>query len=65
VRSHHHRGAAGERVADAGHRCANARIVGDRARVVLRDVQVRADEHPLSANVDVGKAAKVHRRQMW
>ena len=34
---------------DRRHRRADARVVGDVARVVLRHVEVRADEHPLAA----------------
>ena len=45
-----------ERVADRRHRRADARVVGDRACVVLRHVQVGADEDALAGDVDVGQA---------
>ena len=60
VRRDHHGGTACERVANGRHRCANPRVVGDRARVVLRHVQVGANEHALAAHVEVGQASKGH-----
>ena len=60
MRRHHHRRAARQRVAIAG---TDARIRVSSvivAGIVLRDVQVRADEHALAADVDVGEALEFH-----
>src|SRR6185437_15097455 len=60
VRGDHHRGALVEREADARDRGADARVVGDRARSVLRHVQVRANEHALAGEVEVGHLQDFH-----
>ena len=66
VRSHHHRGAGLQRHLDAGHRRADARVFGDVARIVLRHVEVGADEHALAGQAAVGhdfvKSKDFHRR---
>ena len=57
VRGDHHRARrARARVADAGERGADARVFGDRAGVVLRHVEVGADEDALAAR-DRGRPA--------
>ena len=61
VRGDHHGAPARERIADARQRRADARVVGDRAGIVLRDVEVGAYEHALAAHVDVGEAPEAHR----
>src|SRR5207237_925963 len=55
----HHRGAALERQLDAGHRGADARVVGD-AAVLDRNVEVGADEDALAAQVDLRHALELH-----
>ena len=49
VRRDHHRGAGVERHANARQRGADARVFGDGAAVVLRDVEVGSDEDALAA----------------
>ena len=63
MRRDHHRGAAPERVPDRGYGRPDARVVGDVAGVVLRHVQVGADEHALAADVEIGEALEFHRRR--
>jgi hypothetical protein len=60
VRGDHDRRTAREGVADRGHRGADARVVGDRPRVILRDVEVGANEDALAAHVYVGEPAELH-----
>ncbi|MNN58444.1 hypothetical protein D3C81_1734920 [compost metagenome] len=50
----HHRGAGGEAGLDRGHRGADAGVLGDMAGVVLRHVQVGADEDPLAGDFALG-----------
>jgi hypothetical protein len=42
-------------------RRANAGVVGDGQRIVLRDVEVGADEHAFAAQIEIGKAFEFHR----
>jgi hypothetical protein len=42
------------RLADRGNRGADARVFGDVAGVVLRHVQIGADEHALAAHLPLG-----------
>src|SRR5262245_9823524 len=60
MRRHHHRGAAVQGVLDAGERRADARVFGDVAGVVLRNVEVGADEYALARNRQVRQAQKRH-----
>ena len=60
VRRHHHRRPPRQRVRDRGHRRAYPRVVGDVAGIVLRDVQVRADEYALAADIDVRESLEFH-----
>jgi hypothetical protein len=64
VRGHHHRRALVERHADAGRGRADARVVRDAAVVVLRDVEVGADEDTLAGQVEVGHAQHLHVRMV-
>src|SRR5205085_2857029 len=59
VRGDHDRRAFVERVLYAGQRGANARVVAD-AAVLYRDVEIRANEDPLAAQVHVGHALELH-----
>jgi hypothetical protein len=54
VRRHHHGRARLQRHLDGRHRSADARVFGDVARIVLRHVQVRADEHALAGHFALG-----------
>jgi hypothetical protein len=60
----HHRGAGLQGHLDAGHRGADAGVLGDAARVVQRDVQVGADEHALARHLalgdEIGETDDVH-----
>ena len=64
VRGNHHRSASLERHLDAGHRGADAGVFGDAAGVVLRHVQVSADEDALAGDPagghEIGKTEDVH-----
>src|SRR6202008_1966694 len=60
MRGHHDRGALLQRELDAGHGGADARVVGDGAAVVLRHVQVGADEDALAAEFLVREALELH-----
>ena len=64
VRSHHHRSAGVQRHLQAGHRSADARVFGDAAVVVLRHVQVGADENALTGGpavcAKIRKTDEVH-----
>ena len=64
VRRHHHGGAGFERHPDARHRGADAGVFGDAAGVVLRDVEIGADEDALPGDfalgAQIGKADDVH-----
>src|SRR5882672_10282925 len=60
MRCHHDGTTARERVANARHRRADARVVGDRSRIFLRYVQVGADEHALATHVDVRESFEIH-----
>src|SRR5262249_21163261 len=60
MRGHHHGGALVERHADAGDGGADARVVGDLARVVLGDVEVGADEDALAAELLLRHALELH-----
>ena len=62
VRGHHDGGSARPCIMDCGNGCADARVVGDVPRVVLGNVQVRANEDALAAHVDVGESQQLHRR---
>ena len=64
VRGHHHRRTGLQRHLDAGHGGADAGVLGDRAGVVLRDVEVGTDEdapagHAALGN-QIGKSDDVH-----
>jgi len=69
VRGHHHRRAGVQRHLQARHRSADARVFGDAAAVVLRHVQVGADEHALAGHLAAGakirKADEVHDEARW
>ena len=54
MRGHHHRRAIFQRELNCRHRGANAGVVGDVAGVVLRHVQVGADEDALVPDVEIG-----------
>jgi hypothetical protein len=60
VRSHHHRRALAERVTDTRQRGADARVVGDGKIVVLRHIEVGADENTLARDVKVCEAFEGH-----
>ena len=64
VRGHHHRRAGVERHADARHRGADARVFGDVAGVILRHVEVGADEDALAGDAalgdEVGESKDIH-----
>jgi hypothetical protein len=64
VRGDHHGRAAGQGHLDAGHRSADAGVLGDVARVVLRHVEVGPDEDAAAAGTafvaEVGKAQDIH-----
>src|SRR5215510_1841799 len=60
VRGDHHPRAGLQRVSDAGNRRADARVVGDLPGVVLRHVEIGADEHALAPQVKVGHAEDGH-----
>ena len=66
MRGDHHRGACVQRHADARHRGADAGVFGDAAGVVLRYVEVGADEDALAGDAalgdEVGKSKDVHGR---
>ncbi len=64
MRCHHDGSAPRDAVADARQRRADARVVGDRAVIVLRHVEVGADEHALAVDVDIAEAQKRHRDQI-
>ncbi len=53
MRCHHDRRASFQRRADRGHRRANARVFGDVARVVLRNVQIGANENATAGQLPV------------
>ena len=64
VRGDHHRGPGLQRGLDAGQRRADAGVVGDAAGVVLRHVEVDADEHPLARDLvrgdEIGESCGFH-----
>ena len=60
VRGDHHRGAFLQREADARQRGADARVVGDGAGLVLRHIEIGADEDPLAAQLKLGHALEAH-----
>ena len=64
VAGHHDGGPGVQGHADAGHRCAYARVLGDRTAGVLGDIEVGADEDPfaayLAAGTQVGEANGLH-----
>ena len=65
VRGDHHRRAGVQRHADAGHRGADARVFGDVAGVVLRHVEVGADEHALAARRGPGRTDRRSGGRSW
>ena len=64
MRGHHDGSTPRDAVADARQRRADARVVGDRAVIVLRHVEVGADEHALAVHVDIAEAQERHRDQI-
>ena len=65
MRGDHDRGATRERILDGRHRRTDARVVGDVPGVVLRYIEVGADEHPLAADIDLGEALELHRHARY
>jgi hypothetical protein len=66
MRGDHHRGAGAERHLDARHRGADARVLGDAAGVVLRHVEIGADEDAalrrLAGGDEICETEDVHSR---
>ena len=64
MRRHHHRGTSVERHLNARNRGPNARVFGNLARVVLRHVEVGANENAfagdLAVGTQIGKTDEVH-----
>jgi hypothetical protein len=60
MRCHHHGTAASRRVAYARQRRTDARVVGDGPGIVLRNVEIGANEHALVANIDVCEPFEIH-----
>ena len=60
VRGDHHRRAFFKRVADTRQGGADTGVIGNGKAVVLRDVEVGADEHPLPGNVEIGESFESH-----
>lgn len=52
----HYGGPFVQRVLDTGESGADARVVGDREVIVLRDIQVGADEYTLAGDINICKA---------
>src|SRR5262249_45665871 len=61
MRGHHDGRAASEAIPNAGKGGADARVVGDRAMIVLWDVEIGPDEDAFAAYVDIAKAQEGHR----
>ena len=53
MRGDHHRRARFQRRANRGHRRTNARVFGDVARVVLRNIQIGANENATAGQLPV------------
>ena len=62
VRGDHHRSAVLEAVLQGRQRRTDARVLGDVAGIVLRHVEVGADEDAFAFDVEVGKLENVHGR---
>src|SRR5262249_28421080 len=60
MRRHHHCRAGFERLLDCRQRGPDARVVGDGRGVVLRYVQVGADENAFAAEVELRHALELH-----
>ena len=60
MRGHHDRCALLERETNARDRGADARVLGDGAAVVLRHVEIGADEHALVLEIEVGELLEFH-----
>ncbi len=60
VRGNHHGGALGQCVLDARQRGTDTGVVGDGEVIVLRDVEVGADEYTLAGHIQIGEAFESH-----
>ena len=60
VRGHHHRGTGLQCMLNARHGSADARVVGNGARVVLRNIEIGADEDALAREREIREFEDVH-----